>query len=67
MPPSRARSAERRNTMQVPGEYRAEMNRALAKALAYKNCGKENEAEAAARELIHLLVACDILRDPLEV
>jgi len=46
---------------------RAEVSRLLAQAIAYKNCGKDDKAEAAARELVHLLVAHGILRDPLEV
>lgn len=41
---------------------RAEINRALAKAIAYKNCGKQQEAEDWARKLVELLGAADILR-----
>jgi hypothetical protein len=46
---------------------RSEVSRLLAQALAYKNCGKDDKAEEAARRLVHLLVAHGILRDPLEV
>jgi hypothetical protein len=34
---------------------------ALAKAIAYKNCGKDREAERWARELVRLLECHDIL------
>ena len=34
---------------------RSEISRALAKAIAYKNCGKDEEAEVWARKLIELL------------
>lgn len=40
---------------------RTEINRALAKAIAYKNCGKDNDAAAWGRELIRLLELSDIL------
>ena len=40
---------------------RAEINRALAKAIAYKNCGKETEAREWARKLIELLELAEIL------
>ena len=36
--------------------------RALAKALAYKNCGKQDKAEDWAAELIRLLECADILK-----
>lgn len=42
---------------------RSEINRALAKAIAYKNCGKQDEAEEWARELIRLLECADILKE----
>ena len=42
---------------------RTEVNRALAKAVAYKNCGKHAQAEAWAWKLIRLLECGDILRD----
>jgi hypothetical protein len=41
---------------------RSEVNRALAKALAYKQCGKDREAEAWARRLVELLECASILR-----
>lgn len=40
---------------------RSEINRALAKALAYKQCGKDERAQAWAAELVRLLGAADIL------
>jgi hypothetical protein len=41
---------------------RSEVNRALAKAIAYKQCGKHSEAEAWARKLVELLECATILR-----
>jgi hypothetical protein len=41
---------------------RAEVNRALAKAIAYKNCGKDAEAEDWARKLVVLLECAEILK-----
>jgi hypothetical protein len=41
---------------------RSEVSRAMAKAIAYKNCGKQQEAEQWARELVRLLACADILR-----
>lgn len=41
---------------------RSEINRALAKAIAYKNCNKQTEAEQWAKKLIELLECADILR-----
>ncbi len=35
---------------------------ALAKALAYKACGKQGEAESWARELVRLLECAEILK-----
>jgi hypothetical protein len=35
---------------------------ALAKAIAYKNCGKDADAEAWARRLIELLECAEILK-----
>ena len=43
---------------------RSEIARALAKAIAYKQCGKDAEARAWARTLIELLECADILRPP---
>jgi hypothetical protein len=42
---------------------RAECARALAKAIAYKNCGKDEQAEEWAIELVNLLECAGILRD----
>ena len=36
--------------------------KALAKAIAYKLCGKDQEAESWARSLVELLQCSDILR-----
>ena len=41
---------------------RSEVARAMAKAIAYKQCGKQKEAEQWARELVRLLECADILR-----
>lgn len=41
---------------------RSAVARALAKALAFKQCGKQAEAEQWARELVRLLECADILR-----
>ena len=41
---------------------RSEVSRALAKAIAYKNCGKEDEAEKWARKLVKLLHLANILK-----
>jgi hypothetical protein len=40
---------------------RAEVSRALAKALAYKQCGKDRDAEDWARKLVQLLECANIL------
>lgn len=40
---------------------RSEVNRALAKALAYKQCGKDAEAEVWAARLVELLECAEIL------
>jgi hypothetical protein len=42
---------------------RSEINRALAKAMAYKNCGKDTEAAEWARRLVELLECAEILGD----
>lgn len=42
---------------------RSAINTALAKALAFKQCGKDAEAEEWARELIRLLELAHILAD----
>ena len=41
---------------------RSTLARCLAKAVAYKNCGKDAEAEQWARELVIALECEDILR-----
>jgi hypothetical protein len=41
---------------------RSEVARAMAKAIAYKQCGKQREAEQWARELVRLLECAEILR-----
>ena len=41
---------------------RSEVARALAKAIAYKNCGKDAEAEKWAAELVRLLECARILK-----
>ena len=41
---------------------RSEVNQALAKAIAYKQCGKAAEAQEWARKLIRLLELAEILR-----
>lgn len=40
---------------------RSEINRALSKAIAYKNCGDDIKARSWARELVRLLECADIL------
>lgn len=42
---------------------RSEVSRALAKAIAYKNCNKNEEAAIWARKLIRLLELAEILKD----
>lgn len=42
---------------------RVELNRALSKAIAFKNVGKDKEAEECARELIRLLNLAQILKE----
>lgn len=41
---------------------RSEVSRALAKAIAFKQCGKQAEAEAWARELVRQLECAEILK-----
>lgn len=41
---------------------RSEINRALSKAIAYKQCGKDRDAEAWARRLIEQLECAAILK-----
>ena len=40
---------------------RSALNRALSKAIAYKNCGNQRKAETWSIELIRLLDTMDIL------
>jgi hypothetical protein len=42
---------------------RSEISQALAKAIAYRDCGKVNEAEAWAARLVRMLETQNILRD----
>jgi hypothetical protein len=42
---------------------RSEVNRALAKAIAYKQCGKDMMAAQWAARLVDLLECADILTD----
>ena len=46
---------------------RSEINRALALAMAYKNCGKQDEAEKWARRLVELLECAEILSNSKQV
>lgn len=41
---------------------RSQVAQALAKAIAYKNCGKDADAEAWARRLVELLECAEILK-----
>jgi hypothetical protein len=41
---------------------RTEVNRAPAKAIAYKNCGKDKDAQDWAKKLVELLECADILK-----
>jgi hypothetical protein len=41
---------------------RSEVNRALAKAIAFKNCGKDETAAEWAVRLVRLLECAEILR-----
>lgn len=41
---------------------RSEVNRALAKAIAFKQCGKDQGAKQWARELVKLLECAEILK-----
>lgn len=41
---------------------RSKVAQALAKAIAYKQCGKQADAEAWARRLVELLECAEILR-----
>ncbi len=41
---------------------RSKVSQALAKAIAYKQCGKDEDAKQWARELIRLLEMAEILK-----
>ena len=41
---------------------RSEVSRAMAKAIAYKACGKDKDAAEWARKLVELLECAEILR-----
>lgn len=41
---------------------RTAVSQALAKAIAYKNCGKDREAAEWARKLVELLECAEILK-----
>ena len=56
---NKVRNTERQNMDRV------EINRALAKAMAYKQCGKETEANEWAIQLLKLLECADIIRPEL--
>ena len=42
---------------------RSKVSQALAKAIAYKQCGKDRDAQDWARQLIRLLEMAEILKD----
>ena len=42
---------------------RREVNRALAKAIAYEQCGKDHDAAIWAERLVRLLECAEILND----
>lgn len=46
---------------------RSEVSRALAKAIAYKQCGKQTQACEWARELVRILECAEILKSPDQV
>jgi hypothetical protein len=41
---------------------RSKVSQALAKAIAYKNCGKDSDAAQWARQLVELLECANILK-----
>ena len=43
---------------------RAELNRMLAKAIAYKQVGKDDDARIWAKRLVRALELADILKEP---
>lgn len=46
----------------MPNIDRSELNRSLAKAIAFANCGKQEDAETWARTLVEQLGCAGILR-----
>lgn len=48
--------------MAITTDDRKDINTALAKAIAYKNCGKEKDAEVWAVKLVQLLQLTQILK-----
>lgn len=48
-------------SISTPPIDRSVAARALAKAIAYKACGKDSEASSWARELVRILQCSDIL------
>ena len=42
---------------------RSEASRALAKAIAFKQCGKDKEANEWAAKLVHILECSQILKE----
>lgn len=48
--------------MATPVIDRSEASRALAKAIAYAQCGKQATAAEWARKLVHLLQCAEILK-----
>lgn len=47
----------------MPNLNRSEIARALAKAIAYKQCGKDHDAAERARKLVELLECAEILAE----
>lgn len=47
----------------MPNLDRSEIARALAKAIAYKQCGKDRDAAEWARKLVELLECAEILAE----
>jgi len=53
---------ERETTMNTTEIDRSEVSRSLAKAIAYKNCGKDADALIWARRLVEQLECAEILK-----
>ena len=45
----------------ITNEERTRINQALAKVIAYRNCGKDNDADAWAATLLDLLESSHLL------